>query len=292
MLLKNFLMDEMQVAKGSVKMPIKGLVEAQRDRYQEMSEDTSRPFSYMVYHTTPGNRLIVHVKVPSRSLKKFYYDVLLELEPVDGAVTFGDCNVKVFSNCPSFIYTYAYVFYHLDTGDQSTGKTRKSRSGMIIDTFTRKIPRDRLLMPGTEKKVGKKVLNNEPSTRNPLGLPYFDSSIYAAIFYLEDVTTLPQVMAQKNYRTEAQIFSSVMDFDRLMAERKKVAVREKADEDRKRRSEKASVKSVEKDTDRINRRGTKLMKPSAPLHAKSSVKPTSAQSVKKPIHIGGRNSGR
>lgn len=286
MLLKNFLVDEMQVTKGAVKMPIKSLIETQRARYEEMSQDTSRPFSHMVYRTVPGGRLIVHVKVPSRSLSKFYYDVLLELEPTDGAVSFGDCNVKIFSNCPSFVYTYAYVFYHLDVGDQSPAAKRKSRTGMIIDTFTRKIPRDRLLMPGTEDKLGKKVLNNEPSTRNPLGLPYLDSSLYAAIFYLEDATTLPQVMAQKNYRTEVQIFTSVMDFDRLMTERKKVALREKAAADRKRKSDESSAKRVEKETAAINRRGMHVVKPKAPVRAKAAIKPTSTRSIKKPTHIG------
>ena len=174
MLLKNFLADELQVKKGSVKMPIKSLVDQYKERYEEMAQDTSRPFSYMVYQTTPGGRIIVHVKVPSRSLTKFYYDVLLELEPTDKATTIRDCHVKFFSNSPSFIYSYAYVFYHLDPGDSSTPKGRRSRSGMIIDTFTKKIPRDRLLMPGTEKKIGDKVLKNEPVVRNPLGLPYLD----------------------------------------------------------------------------------------------------------------------
>lgn len=288
MLLKNFLVDEMKIAKGSVKLPIKSLIETQRERYEEMAQDTTRPFSHMVYHTSPGNRLIVHVKVPSRSLTKFYYDVLLELEPTPGAVSFGDCNVKIFSNSPSFVYTYAYVFYHLDVGDESPAGKRKSRTGMIIDTFSRKIPRDRLLMPGTESKIGKKVLNNEPSTRNPLGLPYLDSSIYAAIFYLEDVTTLPQVMAQKNYRTEAQIFNSVLDFNRLMAERKKVAAREKASADRKRRSEEKAAQQVEKDTASANRRGLHIVKPTAPRRAVNVIKPMATKStrIRKPTHIG------
>lgn len=281
MLLKNFLADELQVKKGSVKMPIKSLVDQYKERYEEMAQDTSRPFSYMVYRTTPGGRIIVHVKVPSRSLTKFYYDVLLELEPTDKATSIRDCHVKFFSNSPSFIYSYAYVFYHLDPGDSSTPKGRRSRSGMIIDTFTKKIPRDRLLMPGTEKKIGDKVLKNEPVVRNPLGLPYLDSSIYVAIFYLEDITTLPQILSQRNYRTESQIFNSVADFDKLMADRKRVALREKNQAVAKQKRENTEVRKVEKQVHKVNRGSqfTKPLKPIAPIRA---TKPTGIRKPSKP----------
>lgn len=287
MLLKNFLVDELQITKGAVKMPIKSLIESYRDRYEEMSKDRTRPFQHTTYRTVPGNRLMVHVKVPSRSLPKFYYDVLLELSPSDKAVDFGDCHVKIFSNSPSFVYTYAYVFYHLDVGDKSPAKKRKSRTGMIIDTFTNKIPRDRLLMPGTEKKLGGKVLGNEPSTRNPLGLPYLDSSIYLAIFYLQDVTTLAQVMAEKNYRTEAQILSSIPDFDRLMASRKKEAAKVKKETERKRKADESTVRKAEK---AIRKPGATLVKPKAPVRpttAAAATRVTTARGLKKPTHIGG-----
>lgn len=292
MLLKHFLVDELQITKGAVKMPIKSLIETYRERYEEMAKDRSKPFQHTTYRTVPGNRLLAHVKVPSRSLPKFYYDVLLELTPTDKAADFGDCHVKIFSNSPSFVYTYAYVFYHLDVGDKSPAAKRKSRTGMIIDTFTNKIPRDRLLMPGTEKKLGSKVLDNEPSTRNPLGLPYLDSSIYLAIFYLQDVTTLPQVMGEKNYRTEAQILSSVMDFDRLMAARKREANRVKTTAERKRRSDEAAVRKVEKAT---RRAGTNLIKPKAPMQpvkASAVTKAASVRAPKRPTHIGGAHTGK
>ena len=284
MLLKNFMQNELQVKKGSVKIPIKGLIDQYRERYEEMSQDTSRPFHHTVYRTTPGNRIIIHVKVPSRSLSKFYYDILLEIDPTDKAASIEDCNIRFFSNSPSFVYTYAYVFYHLDPdqGEPNPKQKRKLKTGMIIDTFTRKIPKDRLLMPGTEKKLGNQPLHQEPSTRNPLGLPYLDSSLYLAIFYLEDVTTLPEILSQKNYRTEAQIFNAIPTFDKLMAERTKLAKKEREAAAKKRKDEEKSIRTTETTVRKANSiRGIKQLS--------HTLKPQSAkrvQGVKKPKHVG------
>lgn len=62
------------------------------------------------------NVLIYHVVVPSASKKDDTktYDVVIEvdlsaLEPGIGSI--NDLDFKVFSNCPSFIFTYAHAFY-------------------------------------------------------------------------------------------------------------------------------------------------------------------------------------
>lgn len=56
---------------------------------------------------------IFHVVVPSSSKDTVNYDVIVEVELKklhEGAATIEDLPFKVFSNCPSFIYTYANVF--------------------------------------------------------------------------------------------------------------------------------------------------------------------------------------
>ena len=79
MKLKEFLKDTLQVSKGAMKIETKGIIEGYRERYDVLRKDKSKPFRHDVYTMTPGNRVAVHIKVPSETVDKFYYDVLLEL---------------------------------------------------------------------------------------------------------------------------------------------------------------------------------------------------------------------
>lgn len=269
MLLKEFMLDNVSVGKGSIKIPMKGFIEEMHERYDEMSKNNVKPFLHAVYTVTPGDRMIVHVKVPSRSLAtKFYYDVLLELEPLKNAVTIRDCHVKIFSDSPSFVYSYAYVFYHLDPNGQTIDpkKTRKG-PGLLINKLQGKIPADRLLMPAAEKKLGDEVLKNPPVVRNPHNLPLFDSSIYLAIIYLEDVTTLPQLQRQAKRITENQLMSSIPEFDKLMEERKKIARKESDKKKQERAKIQATFKEHETKLRRLNNTRN-VLKPKAPISAR------------------------
>lgn len=238
MLLKEFMKDNMPLSKGSVKIPIKSIREEYRTRYDKLSSE--KAFTHVVYKTSPGGRVIVHVKVPSETLEKFYYDVLLEVEGTPGARSLENCNVRFFSNCPSFVYTYAYIFYHLNA-DGTVSKDNKS-GGAIISLLRRKIPQDRLLMPGTEEKIGDAVLDNEPDTRNPHRLIMLDKSLYYAVFYLMDNVPLNDILNTRNNRTEAQIMVSVSDFDTLMAKRKQEERREKQKKALRQRTEQQVAK--------------------------------------------------
>ena len=269
MLLKEFMLDNVSVGKGSVKIPMKGFIESMRERYDEMAKNNIKPFLYSVYKVTPGDRIIVHVKIPSRSLAtKFYYDVLLELDPPKTAVTIEDCHVKIFSNSPSFVYSYAYVFYHLDPdGKQIDPKKSRKGAGLLINRLQGKIPSSRLLMPGTEDKLGDKVLKNPPVIRNPHNLPLFDSSIYLAIIYLEEVTSLPLILHQARRITENQLLSSIPDFEKLMEQRKRIARKESDLKKKEKARVQAEFEEHEKKLRRLNS-SHGVMKQKTPNRAK------------------------
>lgn len=264
MLLKEFLQEYMPLSKGSVKIPIKPIIDNYKSRYDKLIKEKS--FSHDVYKTTSG-RTIVHVKVPSETVERFYYDVLFELEPTFKAMSIEDCHVRFFSNCPSFVYTYAYVFYHLDPdGDQQ--KTKKT--GLLIPNLTRKIPKDRLLMPGTEEKLPDEVLNKEPVLRNPRMLTIPDKSIYYAIFYLQS-KEYHSVVTTKRIRTELQIFTSVEDFDTLMLKRKRQVERTKQTKRTKRIEEEKQVSKI-------------LKRSQSAVNTVKPLKPHSVKSAKRPMH--------
>lgn len=243
MKLKEFLKDDLSISPGSVKLSIKSQREKYREKYDALVSDASKKFHSDSYRVSPGGRVIVHIKVPSQSLHNFHYDVLFELTPTDHASQFEECDFKLFSNSPSFVYGgYAYVFYHLDTNPNKTGS--KKHVGMMIDAFKHKIPRDRLLMPSSEKKLGKDAVSEEPVIRNPMGIPIPDSSTYFAIFYLTEELRFDQVMSNHNNRTERQIFDNVSDFDHLMVLRKRQLQKERheADKIKKKEARKVSEK--------------------------------------------------
>lgn len=71
---------------------------------------------YKLVKNDKKNRYYAWFKIPSETVEKFYYDVVLEFYTDNNVEGTGsnlfDYNVRFFSNDPAFAYTYAYVFYH------------------------------------------------------------------------------------------------------------------------------------------------------------------------------------
>lgn len=101
---------------------------------------------------------IAHVKIPSRRHERLFYDVLIcfDIESIPSNTNvINNCNVQVFSNCPSFTYTYAYIFnQHKD----------------LIDWTRRKYPSE--------------VLSYKPVQRNPYEVLSYERSLYFAFRYI------------------------------------------------------------------------------------------------------------
>ena len=235
MKLSVFLEDELSITKGSIKLNIKSQLEKYREKYEALIAKKKLVVDY--YRIMPSKTAIIWVKVPSQSLDKFYYDVLIQLTPVDGATKFEDCEVKFFSNSPSFVYGgYAYIFYHMDSDPNAPdGK------GMMIDQFRTKVPRDNLLVPRSAKELGKEAVTEEPIVRNRLGIPIPDFSIYCAIFHIIDNMRFRTVMNSRNYRTILEMLSYVRSFDELMHARRLEANKEQRTKERKKQLEKAEA---------------------------------------------------
>lgn len=102
--------------------------------------------------------LVAHVSVPSHTLDKIYYDVLVEFDTAsvpDGQNLINKCSAQVFSNCMSFTYTYANVF---------------NENGWLIKW--------------TKNKYDKKVFKKDPVQRNPEKQNGYERSLYLAFKYL------------------------------------------------------------------------------------------------------------
>lgn len=270
MKLRAFMSDTMQPAKGAMKVSTKGIIEGYRERYDALIKRPEAKFQVQTYKVSPNHQIMVHVKVPSETVNKLHYDVLLALSPEKGTVDLLDCDVKIFSNCPSFVYSVAYIFAHWDP-DAKPGTNTKGK-GMMIDTLKGKLPRDRMLIPGTEKKLGKQPVHDPPVVRNPLGLPLFDKSIYYAIFYLQDNVSYEQIIRTHNNVSMARVVASVEDFERLMSYRRKLEQDQKRQKALQQKSRDKDSHTIERNLDKQNRAGMMLS-------PKQPTKPKTAQRV-------------
>lgn len=105
------------------------------------------------------------VKVPSESnteykSDKIFYDVIIELSPPNKSYlnneSVRDYDVRVYSNCPSFTYTFTYVYYKKD-----------ALIKMPKGAYTRK------------------ALSKAPKVRNPLLLFGIEKTLWFAICYID-----------------------------------------------------------------------------------------------------------
>jgi hypothetical protein len=108
------------------------------------------------------NSLIYHIQIPSRKSEKIMYDVVWEFDTKDindpQIISVANLPAKVFSNCPSFTFTYAKIFY------------------------------DRKILCGwTLKKFDKTVLKKAPDVRNPHKIISYERSLYIAARWIMDV---------------------------------------------------------------------------------------------------------
>lgn len=123
----------------------------------ELLNKNRRQFFAVPYLYNNGD-VLFHVRVPSEEYKynKLHYDVLLKVL-YDPKKKYADRDVKIFSNSPSFVYTYAYAYYHSD---------------IMVDEFASRLP--------------VQALNQAPEIRNPLESLGFEKSTYIASRYLLD----------------------------------------------------------------------------------------------------------
>ena len=176
---------------------------------------------YQFFKDIKNNLYYAVFKIPSETIEKFYYDVVLEFstnEDVKQAATnLFEYDVRFFSNDPAFMYTYAYTFYHND---------------LFIDRF--------------KSKMSKKALKKAPEERNPTNQIGYVKTIYFAYLTmlnkgLNNVATIEGSCKKFNL---SYILNDITDADTKIGAREaegaklqKKKQREKQQEERKKNSE-------------------------------------------------------
>lgn len=190
--LKEFLDNPM--GKGSTAIPNKELIKSDLvRRYEKLKKD----IKVKVYKDKKD--FYFHVTIPSESDRNNTYDVVIQFIPDADAINIGKTiekyGVKFFSNCPSFVYTFAYVF---------------NSYGYFIESLA--------------DKYDDKVLEDMPVVRNPNEIISFEKSIYFAGLYIRDKYKLATAMVltqiSQNYNTKV-FNSSIRNSQKIQVEIKR-----------------------------------------------------------------------
>jgi hypothetical protein len=116
--------------------------------------------NYRLYKNDKKNRFIAHISIPSETVDKFYYDTVIEFytdkNVEESGTNLFKYNVRFFSNDPSFVYTYAYVFAHND-----------------------------LFIKELKDKMGSKALKTTPKETNPTQNVGYVKTIYFAYLFMQ-----------------------------------------------------------------------------------------------------------
>jgi hypothetical protein len=114
-----------------------------------------------------NNDYFVYTKIPSESnseypnSKPIYYDVIFQLSPPNKAAmdlnSIREYDLKVFSNMPSFIYTFNYVYHY-----------------------------KRALITLPNGYYAQKAITDKAKVRNPLKLLGIDKSLWFTVYYLDE----------------------------------------------------------------------------------------------------------
>jgi len=142
----------------------------------------SRKQFYAIPYIYENGDIMFYVKVPSEDYEhnKISYDVLIKIL-YDNKKALSNRNVKFFSNCPSFIYTYTYVF---------------NKEELLIDEYKSKFPNEALTMP--------------PVIRNPIQSMGYEKSLYIACRYLLDSGCLSDTYIKRYGKIiDARILSDI-----------------------------------------------------------------------------------
>lgn len=124
---------------------------------RELREDYPSPIVSSMFRT--DNTLIFHCKLPSRTKMNIYYDVVVELDctGIDekSRLSISRLPFRVFSNSPSFYYTYAKVFEERN-----------------------------LFCTWLKKKYERVIMRKDPKVRNPSNIVGYERTIYTCMYFL------------------------------------------------------------------------------------------------------------
>ena len=207
---------------------------------------TGKEFRHAVYRD--GTRVVFHVQVPTESEgREFFWDVVVEAHsdsPTAKAILASP--VHVFSNSPSFVFTYAYV---------------ANQGGLIVKWLKDKIPAE--------------VYRKAPDVRNPIQQMGFEKTVYFACQWILRMRLYDPEAEEHLPLRQAEVSGNVDSFEDISVKYNRMR-RASSRERRAAKAAKAAAAAEEKREEKEALRAERLASEGRSL-AKTSVRAKSVR---------------
>lgn len=149
---------------GSAALPSRQLlIQDYTNRMMKLEADND--LTPLIFYDKYPDVYYLFFQIPSEGKgHKNSYDVVLKFSPANrdqrkNARTIGEYNMQMFSNSPSFVYTFGYTYY---------------KQKILIDFLAK-------------EKYDKEILKTPPKLRNPQqAMTYEKSTVFAMLYLLKD----------------------------------------------------------------------------------------------------------
>ena len=183
-----------QTIQDFVENPFGNAKEEKRNKLEEQYQKMKSKRDFRVEgFTTIDDNYLIHITIPSESNQSQVYDVVVLFFTDDTVIkkrtTFSNYYVKFFSNSPSFIYHYAYLY---------------EQNGFLIDALY--------------DKLDPSFRGVKPKQTNQSMELYYDKSIYCACRLLLDnnLILLSKLgIITKHKKSQTKFFSDIKSFENI-----------------------------------------------------------------------------
>ena len=196
-------------------------------RYARVMMREHSNIKYTLYKDERHNKYVAHINVPSETVPRFYYDVVLEFTAEENVKGGGEnlflYNCRFFSNDPSFVYTYAHVFKE-----------------------------DDIFYTDLRSKMSKIALKKAPTETNPSNTVGYVKTVYFAYLFMKarDLNSKSKFTAQAIPLSIKKLISEVEDADDKISKRQEEGDKLRKEKAKEKKNEEKSVPNTKqvKDT--------------------------------------------
>ena len=181
--------------------------------------------NYTLYVDVKKDRYVAHIKVPSETVKDFYYDAVILFYSNDAAIksspSLHGYFVKFFSNDPAFVFTYLKVFLDND-----------------------------LFLEDLKPKASKLALTQDPKIKNPYKVPGYSKILYFAYLFMKSKNLFAKHM-YTSYGvpyTSKKLLENVEHADKKISDRQELG-EQQAKEQAKQKKEDRKIQSQTRNID-------------------------------------------
>lgn len=171
------------------------------DKYDKLFLREAGKINFALYVDEKNDRYIAHIKIPSETVKNFYYDAVIMFYATDAvpksSSSLQDYYVKFFSNDPAFVFTYLRVFLKND-----------------------------LFFEDLKPKSSKLALTKDPKITNPYEVPGYCKVLYFAYLFMKS----KNLFAKSVYTAYAMPYNKKMLVDSVEHTDTKIARRQELGE--------------------------------------------------------------